>query len=474
MIHADTRGCICMNVIHRKMIFIHFTEKEIESIMRTETDDTLKKGTYEMKEHMKNYRFFGLPIIPFFVLSVIVVVAALIGKLPNDLYGGILATAVIGAWITFGVSLCKPVWNLFGLSATLVIAMLLVYFNLIPQPMLDASDNLISGMDFLGFYIGALICGSILGMDRKLLMQSGIRYFIPIFGGIIFAYGFGALVASLFGISPAKAIMYIAGPIMGGGNGAGAVPLSEIYSANTGIDKGDIYSQIMPFVTIGNWIAIILCIFLNILGEKAPKFTGNGDLMKGYKSSAEEDALSNKELKIEDLVSGMMIAGAFFIFGRVLNKFVPAIHAYAFTILSVAIVKLSGIVPKELERKAVQFYNLMSEHMTLVILTGCGLTMMSLASMIEVLTFQNVVISFAVVLGAAIGAGLFGQIVNFYFVESAVTAGMCMANQGGNGDVLCLSACNRMKLMPYAQISSRLGGAIILILQSILAGIFFK
>ena len=76
------------------------------------------------------------------------------------------------------------------------------------------------------------------------------------------------------------------------------------------------------------------------------------------------------------------------------------------------------------------------------------------------------------VVGAVIGAGMVGRFCGFHPIESAITAGLCMADMGGIGDVAVLSASKRMKLMPFAQISSRLGGALMLILATALLQIF--
>ena len=89
---------------------------------------------------------------------------------------------------------------------------------------------------------------------------------------------------------------------------------------------------------------------------------------------------------------------------------------------------------------------------------------------IAAVNLNNLILCLAVVIGAVIGTALFGWIVGFYPIDSAVTAGLCMANRGGGGDVVVLGAANRMDLMSYAAISSRLGGGIVLAI----AGVIFS
>ena len=76
-----------------------------------------------------------------------------------------------------------------------------------------------------------------------------------------------------------------------------------------------------------------------------------------------------------------------------------------------------------------------------------------------------------VVGGVALGAGIGGWLVGFYPIESSITAGLCTTNMGGTGDIAVLSAANRMELLPFAQIATRICGALVLIVASILVQI---
>ena len=51
------------------------------------------------------------------------------------------------------------------------------------------------------------------------------------------------------------------------------------------------------------------------------------------------------------------------------------------------------------------------------------------------------------------------RFLNMYPIDVAIV-NACHSGQGGTGDVAILTAANRMQLMPFAQIATRIGGAI--------------
>ena len=179
-------------------------------------------------------------------------------------------------------------------------------------------------------------------------------------------------------------------------------------------------------------------------------------------------------VKVENLGVGLFTAVSFFGFGYIIAKLwstlVPSvsIHAYAWMIISVAICKIANLLPEHIEISCYQWFQFIMKNLTPTLLVGIGLCYLSLDVVIETFTLTYLLLCVLTCIGAVIGAGLIGKLVGFYPVEAAITAGLCMANMGGTGDVAVLSAAKRMELMPFAQISSRLGGAIILIIGSLM------
>lgn len=107
-------------------------------------------------------------------------------------------------------------------------------------------------------------------------------------------------------------------------------------------------------------------------------------------------------------------------------------------------------------------------NFTFALLVGIGVAYTSLEEVISAFTPTYLLLVITTVVGALIGTAIVSYFVNFYIIEGMITTGLCMANMGGTGDVAVMSASNRMELMPFSQISSRIGEAFMLLLTSFL------
>jgi len=431
-----------------------------------------------MKE-TKTLKLYGMPWYVFAVFSAIVIASVYIGKLPSGMIGAFPVMIIIG--VVFNeIGERVPILNSYlggGAIATIFGTAALVYFNVLPEKTITIIDDFFDPGGFLNFYIAALITGSILGMNRKLLIKAAIRYFPAIIGGVIFALGFVWIAGTVTGYGGLAAMLYIGIPIMGGGMGAGAVPLSQVFGDSLQTDSGQILSMMIPAVALGNAMSVVAGGLLNRFGKGRPKISGEGQLMvlSSNESAAtqitEEVQAKRDAISIEKLAVGLMIACSFYAFGMIVNKLVPGIHGYAWMILTVAIVKIAGILPEDFEICCYQWFQFIMKNLTGVLLVGIGVSYTDLGQIIQALTPIYLLLCFVVVLGAILGSALVGKLVGFFPIESAITAGLCMSNMGGTGDVAVLSAANRMELMPFAQISSRLGGAFMLLLASFILNI---
>lgn len=427
-------------------------------------------------ETIKRKRYFGMSFPVLSVVSFVVLTAMYTGALSTDLPGTFALMFVLGI-ILKEIGDRIPIWNTY-IGGGIVLAYLgtaaLVYYKLIPQDYIDSIGVVSSDMSFLTFFIAMLITGSILGLNRTLLIKSLVRYLPAILGGLAGAAGLGILGGLIVGVSPSDAMISYVLPVMGGGNGAGAIPLSQIYERVTGNPSADYYTFAIAILTIANIFAIIMGGILNKLGNAKPSLTGNkNELMRNTPEIGQNEVKIS--LTMQDYGGAMTLGLAFYALGRLFGEYLlptiggVAIHSFAYMIIFVALANGLGLIPDDMRQASQAMQSFFTKSMVVVIMVGVGVDT-DLAELFSAITLSNVFMAMLIVVGATFGSAIVGWLVGFFPIDSAVTAGLCMANRGGSGDIAVLGASDRMGLISYSQLSSRLGGGIVLVIGSIIFG----
>ncbi|MFZ4451598.1 2-hydroxycarboxylate transporter family protein [Salibacterium aidingense] len=432
------------------------------------------------EEQRPRTKIIGLEVPIFFGVVAIVLIGVYMEILPDNLTSGLIVAMVLGGalkWVGDRI----PVFNTFGGGPILCILIpaLFLYWGIFPESLATLTDDFYTTFGFADLAVTGIIVGSILSMDRNLLMKIGIRFFVPLLGAVLCGLLAGGLAGQLIGFGFTEAMFFVVGPIMGGGMAAGAVPMSEIYAASQGGDPGEVLARLAPAVMVGNMICILVAGALNGLGKRKNKmknFSGDGAMLrtKEKEQTFEED--NNKDsafpFSINNLIIGIVISLTLYILGNALGSLIPALHPYVWIILGAALLKIINILPMEIEKAAGDWYEFITKAWVPAVLVAISAGMIDFASVLEIVTNPSYIsLTILTVIMAALAAGFIGLMVGFYFVESAIGAGLGMADMGGSGDVAVLSAGDRMGLMPFLQISSRLGGAMMLVLLSLLSSI---
>lgn len=200
-------------------------------------------------------KYFGLNLPMLLVLAIIVFIATYTGVLSKDLAGGVALMFAIGI-ILYEIGEIIPIWNTYvggGLVLAFLGTAVLVYLNVIPEEYVELISAVNSKpMGLLNFFIIMLISGSLLGLNRDLMIKSFAGYIPAILGGVLGAAILGIIGGLFFGVSPSETVLKYVLPVMGGGNGAGAVPLSQIYERVTGDAAANYYGFAISILTIAN------------------------------------------------------------------------------------------------------------------------------------------------------------------------------------------------------------------------------
>lgn len=417
---------------------------------------------------LSGYRIGPLPLPVYAAIAAITLLAALNKKLPDDMIGGLAVLMLLG-FLLGEIGARLPVFKHIGGAAILCLFVpsALVGYKVIDPEMLKALTTTMKTANLQYLYIACLVAGSILGMSHRVLVQGFMRMFIPLLIGTLAAIVAGVTVGLFFGYDPKHTFFFIVIPIVGGGIGEGILPLSIGYSEILGRPQAELIAMLVPAALLGNVVAILSSGVLKSLGEKRPHLTGHGDLVK---SGNDADLLANDRtdapLNLGLMGAGLLISCAFFIFGALLSRF-TGIPGPILMIVSAALLKVSKVLPQNMELGAYQMYKFVSTNLTFAILVGLGALFVSWKELLAAFTPGYFAICAATVL-ALVASGFFvGKWLGMYPVESGIVTA-CHSGLGGTGDVAILSASNRMGLMPFAQISTRIGGAAMVVAATIL------
>src|SRR5712664_2817991 len=227
----------------------------------------------------------GIIPLPVYLLLVDLLVAfVLINKVtdekaPEEISMVLAIMAVVG-FTCAEIGRRIPVLRSIGGSAIFAtfIPSCLAFYHLLPTSLLQPVTTFFKNTNFLYLFITAIIVGSILGMDRRVLVKGFLKIFIPLAAGSIAAGLVGMAVGILMGLGAHHSFFFVVLPIMAGGVGEGAIPLSIGYSEILHQPQGDVFAQILPPIMLGSLTAIILSGILNYVGKKYPSLTGEGRL----------------------------------------------------------------------------------------------------------------------------------------------------------------------------------------------------
>lgn len=394
--------------------------------------------------------------------------------LPKTLVGSLFSLWLVGNLLFYLGSHLPIVKTYLGGGAVfcLFIAALLTTFGIAPHSLVESGHTFIETIGFMDLFIISLITSAILAMDRKMLLKATVRFMPVALLSTLTAFLAVGLMGMALGNGFTNSVLYVAFPMMVGGIGAGMMPLSQIYGTAFHDSAAQQLSQVFPAGMFGNLLAILAAVVL-VRVFKNSKINGHGKLIP---EEAETEAPVKKPVidvsNVKILGVGMVTALSFFMFGRLLNYFIPGVSMYAFIILSVIIVKALGIMPEYYEQATIAFGNVITKNMTSTMLAAVGLSMLNLQVLASALTPTFIILCLTSVIVIALTAGFLGKLFGLYPLEAAVTAGLPNDSMGGAGNIAVLAAADRLDLIAFAQMGNRIGGALMLVFAGIYVSFF--
>lgn len=320
-----------------------------------------------------DYRIGIVPLPVFVVILIILAIHIRMGAVPGDLTTNILILTA-GGFACAEVGRHLPGLKRVGAPAILAtfVPSYLVYVGAIPAPLKASIDTFTEQSNFLYLFIGSIIVGSILGMDRRMLIGGFFKIFVPLLVGSLAATAVGLTVGTALGLPFNHTLFMIIIPVMAGGVGEGAIPLSIGYAGLGGGAQGDLLAEILPSVMFGSLTAVLIAGGLNMYGRRRPDLTGNGQLQIGeHDVPLSGPAAVDPHPTLESTAGAVVLAMTLYGAGAVVQKLWGFPGPVTMLFLAVAL-KVGQLVSPRLEQGAYRNYQFFRTAVTYPLLFAIG------------------------------------------------------------------------------------------------------
>ncbi|KAB8122023.1 MAG: malate/citrate symporter [Candidatus Phytoplasma cynodontis] len=362
-----------------------------------------------------------------------------------------------------------------------------------------------NGIGFSDFFVAGLVAGSLLSIP-KCLIKKTLKKFLPL---VLISLTISATIVAILGFlfQPIKgidaipgcnaggwanAIFFIFVPISSGGITCGIVPLTQVFSQGNS-NYVDLYrSHIISSLLIGGIASIMFSGLIKKFFGNSKYNSKEGTLEKYTEKENQKQTTILKENKtkiisdennISNITTGLFLTFGLYtlsnIFKNLLSLISPSIKNYipptiVFLVMLIMFLKIFDLISNYYTNCIQKSSELITKTFSsaILVIVGIGTDINKIISSLSNISFLLTCLT--CVLTTALAAAIIGNKIGYYPVQSSIAAGLCANSIGGAGNLAILEASSEPKLLPYAQISTRLGGDIIVIIASILFPIIFN
>ncbi len=384
-------------------------------------------------------------------------------------------------------------------------------FNLFQQAFRDNIKIFNGTIGFSEMFVASLVAGSLLGIDKEMLKRNGLKFLSLVVISLIVSATVvgiaGCFLNPIGGIEglegsnnngAVNALFYIFVPIASGGLTCGIIPLSTIFSqgkANELVGTENTVqalftAHIITALLVGGIVSVMFSGLIKKIFGKSKYSSPIGSLEKEVLpavapntevNTAEVKKEENK-ITFEQIKTGFVAIFALYVVSSLIRSLLVCLMPKAknlipptiiFLVVLVLFFKVFDVISDRFVKSIEQASKLVTNNLSSAVLVVIGATIDINAVIKNISNINFFIVSVLTVFTTALTSAIVGNKMGYYPVQASIAGGLCANSIGGVGNLAILEASDSFELMPYAQISTRIGGDLVVIIASIFYPVFY-